>query len=193
MRLSTTDQVAVLCLVAGVAAPVIVLEQRELLQDILGVGSHSELVVLGVLGCLVVAMANGAHDIANSVGTSYGAGALTLGQAIAFGSLAEFAGAISLGSFVAKTISKGVIEPASFAADGCQGVLEYGLGMLCVLAGTGSTTLLATLYGLPISASHGVIGGLVAVGIYAHGPARSAPRRSSPPWSRGWQALSSAG
>ena len=33
----------------------------------------------------------------------------------------------------------------------------------------GSTTLLATLYGLPISASHGVIGGLVAVGIAAHG------------------------
>ena len=31
-------------------------------------------------------------------------------------------------------------------------------GVKRVLAGTGSTTLLATLYGLPISASHGVVG-----------------------------------
>lgn len=116
-------------------------------------------------------MANGANDIANSVGTSYGAGALTLRHAIVLGSLAEFTGAMSLGSFVAQSIAKGVIDPASFAAEGCQGSLEYGLGMLAVLAGTGSTTLLATLYGLPISASHGVIGGLIAVGIFTHGVA----------------------
>ena len=70
---------------------------------------------------------------------------------------------------MAKTISKGVIDPATYAADGCEGVLTFGLGMISVLAGTGSTTLLATLYGLPISASHGVIGGLVAVGLASHG------------------------
>ena len=109
-------------------------------------GSRPELTLLGIAGCIVVAMANGANDIANSVGTSYGAGALTLHQAIVFGAAAEFAGAMSLGSFVAKTISKGVIEPAAFAADGCAGVLQYALGMVAVLAGTGSTTLLATLY-----------------------------------------------
>lgn len=70
---------------------------------------------------------------------------------------------------MAKTISKGVIDPATYAADGCEGVLIFGVGMISVLAGTGSTTLLATLYGLPISASHGVIGGLVAVGLASHG------------------------
>ena len=131
--------------------------------------ARPELALLGILGCLVVACANGANDIANSVGTSFGAGALTLRQAIVFGAVAEFAGAISLGSFVAKTIAKGVIEPNTFANDGCQGVLTFAVGMFSILAGTGSTTLLATLYGLPISASHGVIGGLVAVGIAAHG------------------------
>ena len=128
-----------------------------------------ELVILGIFGCLVVAFSNAANDIANSVGTSYGAGALTLKQAILFGAIAEFAGAVSLGSFVAKSIAKGVIEPSSFAADGCEGVLLFGVGMLSVLGGTGSTTLLATLYGLPISATHGVISGLAAVGIAAHG------------------------
>ena len=41
--------------------------------------------------------------------------------------------------------------------------------MLCVLAGAGSTTLLATVYGLPISATHSIVGGLVAVGLATRG------------------------
>ena len=129
------------------------------------------LVACAVLGCLVVAIANGANDIANSMGTSFGAGALTLRQAIWYGAAAEFAGAVLLGSSVAKTISKGVINPHEYAEDGCEGVLMFAVGMISVLAGTGSTTLLATLYGLPISASHGVIGGLLAVGLVSHGSA----------------------
>jgi phosphate/sulfate permease len=129
------------------------------------------LVACAILGCLVVAIANGANDIANSMGTSFGAGALTLRQAISYGAAAEFAGAVLLGSSVAKTISKGVINPHEYAEDGCEGVLMFAVGMISVLAGTGSTTLLATLYGLPISASHGVIGGLLAVGLVSHGSA----------------------
>ena len=100
-------------------------------------GERPELGWLGICGCLVVAMANGANDIANSVGTSFGAGALTLRQAIFLGALAEFAGAVSLGSYVARTIAKGVIDPVSFADEGCHGVLVFAIGMFCVLAGTG--------------------------------------------------------
>ena len=77
---------------------------------------------------------------------------------------------MTLGSLVAKTISKGVISPDIYAAEGCEGVLKFGVSMVCVLCGTGLTTLLATLYGLPISASHGVIGGLIAVGLVSQGP-----------------------
>ena len=39
---------------------------------------------------------------------------------------------------------------------GCRGELEYGLGMVCVLAGTGSTTLLATLYNTRAHTVHAV-------------------------------------
>lgn len=126
--------------------------------------------VIGTYASVLVAVANGANDIANSVGTSVGAKALTLRQAIVFGLIAEVLGAMTLGSLVAKTISKGVIAPETFDAQGCEGVLKFGVSMVCVLCGTGLTTLLATLYGLPISASHGVIGGLIAVGLVAQGP-----------------------
>ena len=129
-----------------------------------------KLSVLGVYASILTAVANGANDIANSVGTSVGAKALTLKQAIVLGLTAEALGAMTLGSLVAKTISKGVIAPETFEAQGCEGVLKFGVSMVCVLCGTGLTTLLATLYGLPISASHGVIGGLIAVGLVSQGP-----------------------
>jgi PiT family inorganic phosphate transporter len=163
----TTWKVAAACLAGGVVVPAVVQSQRDALPSLLG--PWPELTLLGILGCLIVAMANGANDIANSVGTSYGAGALSLQQAIAFGAAAEFMGAVSLGSFVAQSISKGLIDPATFLTAGCHGELQYGLVMLGVLAGTGSTTLLATLYGLPISASHGVVGGLFALGLFTRG------------------------
>ena len=102
---------------------------------------------------------------------SFLAGALTLKQALVWGAVFEFVGAVSMGSSVAKTISKGVIDPSAYAADGCDGTLLFALGMLCVLAGAGVTTLMATMYGLPISATHSIVGGLVAVGLAAKGPA----------------------
>jgi len=43
--------------------------------------------------------------------------------------------------------------------------------MLCVLIGAASVTLLATVYGFPISATHSIVGGLVAVGMAAKGTA----------------------
>ena len=131
----------------------------------------SRLSVVGTYASALVAIANGANDIANSVGTSVGAKALTLRQAIVLGLIAEVLGAMTLGSLVAKTISKGVVDPETFDAQGCEGVLKFGVSMVCVLCGTGLTTLIATLYGLPISASHGVIGGLIAVGLVSQGPA----------------------
>lgn len=138
---------------------------------ILGFGVHparsKTLYIVGFVGAAVLAFANGANDIANSMGTSVGAGALTLRQAILLGCACEGTGALALGQFVAKSISNGVIEPADYTAQ----PLLFELAMFCVLWGSGLTTLLATAFGFPISATHGIVGGLAAVGVAAKGSA----------------------
>ena len=69
---------------------------------------------LGIPVAFVMAVANGANDIANSMGTSVGAKALTLKQALISGAVLEFLGAMTMGQFVSKTISKGVLKTDEF-------------------------------------------------------------------------------
>ena len=90
---------------------------------------------------------------------------MSLKQAIVLGSLFEFLGAITMGQTVAQTISKGVLDPTQYKEDGCRGTFEFALGMFCVLVGAGVTTMFATWKGLPISATHSIVGGLIAVGL----------------------------
>eukprot|EP00472_Partenskyella_glossopodia_P004792 CAMPEP_0197527808 /NCGR_PEP_ID=MMETSP1318-20131121/22835_1 /TAXON_ID=552666 /ORGANISM="Partenskyella glossopodia, Strain RCC365" /LENGTH=489 /DNA_ID=CAMNT_0043082629 /DNA_START=95 /DNA_END=1561 /DNA_ORIENTATION=- len=125
----------------------------------------SSIVVAELFAAFLLALANGANDIANAVGTSVGAGALSMTQGLVLGSGLEFSGAILLGALVSKTISKGVIEPGEYSDE--PGL--FAALMFSVVVGSAVTTLLATFYGYPISATHGIISGLVAVGWYAKG------------------------
>merc|ERR1719436_2120223 len=72
---------------------------------------------------------------------------------------------MTLGPFVSKSIVKGII----MSDDYIETPAIYAFGMFCVLLGAGTTTLLATCYGYPISATHGIIGGLICVGMAAKG------------------------
>ena len=82
-----------------------------------------------------------------------------------FGCFFEFAGALIIGKNVAKSISKGMIEPDEYF----ETPDIYALAMLSVLIAAAFTTLLATFYGFPISATHSIIGGLISVGMAAKG------------------------
>ena len=72
-----------------------------------------------------------------------------------------------MGGEVAKTIGKGVVHAEQYSADHDF----YAIAMTAVLAGAGVSTMLATLFGLPVSATHGTISGLVAVAIFERGSA----------------------
>jgi|EP01047_Picozoa_sp_COSAG01_P067130 phosphate/sulfate permease len=107
----------------------------------------------------LLAASNGANDIANSVGTSVGSGVISLRVALAIGCLSEFLGCLLMGSEVSATVGKGVVDLDRY--DGHEDLLA--IAMTSVLAGAGISTALATAFGLPVSATHGAISGLVAV------------------------------
>jgi len=106
----------------------------------------------------------GANDVANAMGTSVGARALTLFQAILVACIFEFAGAYLAGGEVTSTIRKDIIDPSLLS--GSPDLLIYG--MLSSLLAAGLWLLIASYKGWPVSTTHSIVGAIVgfaAVGI----------------------------
>jgi len=101
----------------------------------------------------------GANDVANAMGTSVGARAITIKQAIVIAMVFEFAGAYLAGGEVTSTIRKGIIdvETAGFAES--PELLVYG--MLSSLLAAGIWLLVASNFGWPVSTTHSIIGAIV--------------------------------
>ena len=120
-----------------------------------------------ITGCVFgffMAWGIGANDVANAMGTSVGARALTLFQAILVACIFEFAGAYLAGGEVTSTIRKGIIDPNILS--GSPNLLIYG--MLSSLLAAGIWLLIASYYGWPVSTTHSIVGAIVgfaAVGI----------------------------
>lgn len=101
----------------------------------------------------------GANDVANAMGTSVGAQAITIKQAILIAMIFEFAGAYLAGGEVTSTIRKGIIsvENAGFAES--PELLVYG--MLSSLLAAGIWLFVASNFGWPVSTTHSIIGAIV--------------------------------
>ena len=131
------------------------------------IASHG--VVLLALACafgLFMAWGIGANDVANAMGTSVGAGALTLKQAIVVAAIFEFLGAYLAGGEVTSTIRKGIIDPSIM--DDNPELMVYG--MLSALLAAGTWLMIASIKGWPVSTTHSIVGAIVgfsAVGISA--------------------------
>lgn len=107
----------------------------------------------------------GANDLANAMGTSVGAGALTVKQAIIIAIIFEFSGAVLAGGHVTKTIRKGIIDPTPIIDK--PEILVFG--MLAALLSAAVWLMIASYKGWPVSTTHSIIGAVVGFGIVGIG------------------------
>ncbi len=131
------------------------------------------ILVLTVLAGFYMAWNIGANDVANAMGTSVGSGALTLMGAVVVAAVFEFSGSVLVGANVTQTIKTGIVDPALFVPDGrfgADGPRLFVLGMVAALAAAGIWLQIATMYGLPVSTTHSIVGAVVGFGIAAAGP-----------------------
>ena len=122
------------------------------------------LLISGCVFGFFMAWGIGANDVANAMGTSVGARALTLAQAILVACIFEFAGAYLAGREVTSTIRKGIIDPVILADS--PDLLVFG--MMASLLAAGTWLLIASFNGWPVSTTHSIVGAIVgfaAVGI----------------------------
>ena len=120
---------------------------------------------LATLVGLYMAANIGANDLANAMGTSVGSGALTLRRAVIISIVANLLGAVLAGGHVTNTISKGMINPDLFAATPDK----LMLGMFAALLAAGIWVHLATMFGLPVSTTHSIVGAVVGFGLLSVG------------------------
>jgi len=110
--------------------------------------------VLYVLAIVAVALVfdfiNGFHDSANSIATVVSTRVLSPGVAVVWAAVFNVLAAFVVGTAVAKTIGKGLIEPS---------VVDPNL-ILSALIGAICWNLITWYVGLPSSSSHALIGGL---------------------------------
>ncbi len=124
------------------------------------------LIALAVIFGLYMTWGIGANDLANAMGTSVGAGAVTVKQAIGIAIVFEFAGAVIAGGNVTKTIRKGIIDPTNIIAT--PEILVYG--MLAALLAAAVWLMIASSRGWPVSTTHSIVGALIGFAVVGIGP-----------------------
>ncbi|MBT5032136.1 MAG: inorganic phosphate transporter, partial [Proteobacteria bacterium] len=117
-----------------------------------------------LLSTLFLAYTNGANDNFKGVATLYGSGIVDYKTAITIATIATF-----LGSIGAIFLAQGLV--AHFSGKGLvsQDIAGAPYFLIAVGFGAGSTVLLATRLGFPISTTHSLVGGLLGAGIMAVG------------------------
>ena len=118
-----------------------------------------ELAVVAIIIALIFDFVNGFNDSANSVATVIGTRVLRPLHAVTISAVANFAGPFIFGVAVATTIAKGIVSPDQITVYMIMGGL----------VGAIVWSSLCTYFGLPISNSHSLIGGIMGAGIIGLG------------------------
>ena len=114
-----------------------------------------------ILLALLFDFYNGMNDAANSIATVVSTRVLTPFRAVLWAAFFNFIAAFVFGTAVAKTIGAGLVEAS---------VIDYQV-IFSALIGAVVITSVCTHFGLPISVSHAIIGGLVGAVLLKVGPA----------------------
>ncbi|MHC4476082.1 MAG: inorganic phosphate transporter [Planctomycetota bacterium] len=119
------------------------------------------LVIVAIIVAAYMAWNIGANDVANSMADAVGSKALTVFWAVILAGLCEFCGAVLVGSSVTNTIRKGIIDSQIFAAE----PLVLAHGMVCAMLAAGVWLNAASLFGMPVSTTHSIVGAIVGFGL----------------------------
>lgn len=119
--------------------------------------NHTVLFLLATLFGVFMAFNIGGNDVANSFGTSVGAGTLTVKQALLIAAIFEVSGAVIAGGEVTATIRSGIVNLDALGL----APLDLVFIMMSALLASAVWLLFATYKGLPVSTTHAIIGGIV--------------------------------
>ncbi|WP_165165310.1 inorganic phosphate transporter [Corynebacterium qintianiae] len=123
----------------------------------IGPGNHTILLIVTILLGIFMAFNIGGNDVANSFGTSVGAGTLSLRQALLIAAVFEVGGAVLAGGEVTETVKSGIVD--------LNGVniqpMDFAYVMMSALLGAAVWLLLATRLGWPVSTTHAIVGAIV--------------------------------
>ncbi|RJO64785.1 MAG: anion permease [Myxococcales bacterium] len=117
------------------------------------------LIIVGTLLALSFDFLNGLNDAANSIATVVSTRVLSPRVAVLWAAMFNLIGAFVFGVSVAATIGKGIIDPSIVTPTLILGALVGGIVW----------THICTTFGLPISVSHSLIGGLCGAGFVRGG------------------------
>ncbi len=130
------------------------------------------IVFTALLG-LYMAWNIGANDVANSMADAVGSGALSVRNAVIAAGLCEFAGAVLVGAHVTDTVRKGIVDPSVLASLPGVGPEEVAvmliIGMSGALLSAAFWLNMSTLFGMPVSTTHSIVGAVAGFGIVAAG------------------------
>ena len=114
-----------------------------------------EIAIAAIIIALIFDFVNGFNDSANSIATVIGTRVLKPIHAVTLSATMNFVGPFIFGVAVATTIAKGIVNP--------DDITVYMI--IGGLAGAISWSTLCTYFGLPISNSHSLVGGIMGAGI----------------------------
>jgi inorganic phosphate transporter, PiT family len=118
------------------------------------------LIILIIVVALTFDFFNGFHDAANSIATVVSTRVLSPQKAVLWAAFFNFAAAFILGTHVAKTVGKGMVDLSVVTPE----------VILAGLLGAIAWNLITWYYGIPVSSSHALWGGYAGAAVAKAGP-----------------------